>query len=138
MILSYTFLLQSTLPKRFIDRFVHMLANLIDTEAGPALARRILSEGFQEGRSLHCSNAGEIGILDEPVIVLIRRDIGALVRVHSQVKELREPQRSERIRPDQQIPGSALFLEDNLKVTETRGHQVSIIVEIKEIIACAL
>ena len=44
----------------------------------------------------------DVGVVEQPVVVGVRRDVGALERVRAQVEELRHAQRHERLGPDLQ------------------------------------
>ena len=48
----------------------------------------------------------QVGVLGEPVVILVRHDVGALHRVHAQVEHLRRPQARERIAQTSKPPGS--------------------------------
>ena len=80
------------------DRQLQLGHGLVDAEAGGALARGIFLERIEE---FHCRGLGGVndeGLREEPVVVGIRRDVGAFERVGMQVEELGQPQRGELFR----------------------------------------
>ena len=56
-----------------------------------------------------------------------------LIRVHAQVEHARDAQTGERIGPDVELAGLALFAEHHLEVAEAHGDQLAIVVEIEEV-----
>src|SRR6187200_3019473 len=62
--------------------------HLIDREARRTLTGRVLLERLQEGGHPPHAVLEQIGILRQPVVVLIGDDVRALVRIHARLKTL--------------------------------------------------
>ena len=77
-------------------------------------------------------------VVEDPVVVGVRGDVGPLVGVGAQVEELGHPQRDERLGPDLQRALDALLHEDDLPVVEPQRDQVAVVVEVDEALARAL
>src|SRR6266850_2535746 len=88
---------------------VHLLQRLINGEARRLLARRKLFESRQEWSDDRLRRQHQVAAVEEPVVVRVRRDVGALERIGPQIEELRNAQRCERLRPDPHRPRHALF-----------------------------
>ena len=73
----------------------------------------------------------------EPVVVGVRRDVRALVRVRPQVEEFRDTQLGERLGPDLQGARRALLLEHELPVFVAQGDEIAVVVEVDELLARA-
>src|SRR5262245_4533650 len=109
--------------------------HLVDAEARRALAWRIFLERLQE-RS-HPPNAvlKEIRVLRQPVVILVRDDIGTLIRIHPQIKHLRCSQTGKRVGPHFEAARPALLAEHDLPVTIAIGDHLAVIVKVVEITA---
>ena len=57
----------------------------VDGEACRRLTRRIFLEGLNKLCSGDDSLNQQVIIVDKPIVVLIRSDVGALVRIHAEV-----------------------------------------------------
>src|SRR5215211_5412094 len=75
------------------QRALELLDDLIDGEAGGRLARWELLEGRQELGDHPGGGEDDVVVVEQPVVVGVRGDVGALERVGGQVVELRHPQR---------------------------------------------
>jgi hypothetical protein len=114
---------------------LHLLHELIDAEARRSLTRRIFLECRQKrahDRLRRDEYARSVG--HQPVVVGIRRDIRALIRVRPQIEEFRRSQLRKRLGPDSQRAGRTLFLKDNLPVLVTQRDLIAIVVEIDELL----
>ena len=80
----------------------------------------------------------EVGVVEHPVVVGVRGDVGALERVGAQVEELRHAQRDERLGPDLQRPLHPLLHEDDLPVVEPQREHVAVVGEVDEPLPRAL
>src|SRR5262245_30690152 len=96
---------------------------LVDGERRRTLARRELLERFEEGSDDRRGGDGDPFLGHEPVPVRVRRDVRTLVRVRTEVVQLREAQRGERLRPDQKGPLGALLHEDELPGLVTERNE---------------
>src|ERR1700741_4402156 len=65
------------------DRLHQSLDHLVDTEARRPLAWRIVLEGLQEGRHPPHAVLKQVGVLGQPVVILIRDNVRALHRIHT-------------------------------------------------------
>ena len=85
------------------ERCLQLGDGLIDREAGRLLTRRELLERLEE---LADDAAAAIPgrRCRHPILVRVRRDVGALEGVGAQVEELRDAQRHERLGPDRRVP----------------------------------
>src|SRR3954468_4826274 len=115
-----------------------LLDHLIDAEARWPLARRIVFEGRKE-RAYDCRgrNKDAGSIRHQPVVVGVRRDVSAFVRIGAQVVELGDAKGRERFGPDAQSAGCPLLLEHDLPVLIAQGDDIAVIVEVDELLASA-
>src|SRR6516162_6415557 len=89
---------------RLLGGFLQLRKDFVHVEAGRLLALRIVPERHQELA------------IQKPIVVGIRRDIGALVRVGPQIEHLRKAQVGERLRPDSKSSRGSLLHEHKLPV----------------------
>src|SRR5258705_9172659 len=123
---------------RYLKAPLHLLHELVDAEARWPLARRILLEGGQEWRHDGLRrDEWTRSVRYEPVIVGIRRDIGAFVGIGPQVEEFRDTQLGKRLGPDSHRARRALLLEHELPVFVAERDEIAIIVEVDELLARA-
>lgn len=71
--------------------------------------------------------AHQVGVLDPPVVVLVRDDVGPLVGVHTQIEELRDTHAIERLVPHLKAAWLLHLAEDALPVIVPEGDQHSIV-----------
>ncbi|MNP51844.1 hypothetical protein D3C76_1461930 [compost metagenome] len=76
----------------FSDFCIYRSTDLVNAEAGRALARWVIDEGLQELRRPHGRVCGQVNVFGQPVVVLVGNHVGAFVRVHAQVEDFRYPQ----------------------------------------------
>src|SRR5262245_53598366 len=62
--------------------------HLVEVEAGGLLALRIFPEGLQEVADIRLRRHQQINVADQPIIVGVRGDVGALERIGTEVKDL--------------------------------------------------
>src|SRR6266850_7387574 len=112
---------------------LHLLDELVDAEARGPLTRWIFLEGSQKWahEGLRREEWGRT-VAHEPVVVGVRRNVGALVGVRPQVEEFRDAQLGKRLGPDSHRALRALLLEDNLPVFIAQGHDIAIVVEVEK------
>ena len=77
----------------------HLGHRLVDGEAGRLLARREVLERRQERPHDRLRREDDVVMVEEPVVVRVRRDVGPLERVGSQVEQLRESGAARRAPP---------------------------------------
>src|SRR5262249_3699719 len=82
-------------------------------------------EELADDRGRAEDHAGTVG--DQPVVVGVRRDVGALVGVGAEVEELRDAQGRERLGPDAHGALDALLLEDGLPLPVAQRHQGAVV-----------
>jgi hypothetical protein len=111
------------------DHFFH---RLIDRERGRFLTRREFVERLQEVCHDPLRGQRQKVILQEPVVVSVRGDVGALEGIGPQVVELGNAQSRERLGPHTQRPFAALLHEHDFPVVESQRDQVAVIVEVDE------
>src|SRR5215831_5921279 len=88
----------------------------VQAEAAGLLTGRKLLERREELADDVLGGDADEGVVEPPVVVRVRRNVRPFVWVGPQIEELREPQRRERLAPDPQRSGGALFLEHELPV----------------------
>ena len=76
-------------------------------------------------------------MVEEPVVIGIRCNVGALVRIGAQIVELRHAQRDKRLGPDPQCAGGALLHEYELPVVVTQAREIAVVREIEVLYARA-
>src|SRR6185437_10894643 len=97
-----------------------------------ALARWVFLESTQELGSRILSLLNEEGILDQPVIVVIRVRRSALERIHFEVDDERNAEVDERLHPDRELM-CPLHLEIGLPSPVTGCDQFAVVVEVEEL-----
>src|SRR5262249_25421937 len=115
----------------------HLFQCLVYGEGGRLLARREFLERFQKGRKYRLGCQGDEVMIEEPVIIGIRRDVSALEWICSQIVDFRYPARHERLSPGPHGSRNSLFHEDYLPIIVPKRHQVAVIAEINEAFARA-
>src|ERR1044071_1196005 len=108
------------------------LHDLIDAEAGWRLPRRELLERVNELRDQGLRRNRQERQLEHPVVVGIRRDVGAFVRIHAQVVHFWRTQAGERFAPDLDGSGLTLLTEDQFHVLVSHRDKLAVVVEIEE------
>jgi len=68
----------------------------------------------------------------QPIIVGIRRDLGAFIRVHAQIEHGRGPHANERITPDRERFFHSLFAEHKLPIIVAKANELPVVVEIEK------
>jgi hypothetical protein len=69
------------------------------------------------------------------VIVGVRGNVRALVRIRPQIEELWNAQLGERLGPDAQRAIGVLLLEYDLPVLVAHGDEIAVVVEVHELLA---
>ena len=96
-------LLRRPLPLRSVAaatrRVFHRLDRVIDAEGVRLLDDREVLERLRELLSDRHRAVQDVGVIEQPLVVLVRRDVRELVGVRSQIEELGQPQLDERLRP---------------------------------------
>ena len=101
-------------------------------------ARRVVLErrGELEDVVHHAVHASYV--VDLPIPEGVGRDVRTLERVLHQVEDLLQAQRRERLGPDTHRPFLALLGKDILVVALAIGHEQTVVVGVKKVVACAL
>src|SRR5262245_48647439 len=115
------------LPGLRFERLHQRLDHLVHAEARRALAGRILLEGRQERRDLPDTVLEQVRVAGEPVVVLIRDDVRALVGIHAKVEDLGRAQTREGVGPHLEPARAPLLAEHDLPVPVAIGDQQPIV-----------
>src|SRR5262244_2218102 len=118
--------------------FPQLCQNLVHAEAACFLARREFLKRFEEFSDDGLRRHTNIGMVEPPVIIGVRRDVRLLIRIGPQVEELRKPQGSERFLPYQQSSLGALFGKNKFPVVVAQTDQVGVIIKVVELLARTL
>src|SRR5262245_46469526 len=121
-------------PRGLLQR----LHDVVDAEARRLLPRREIFEGRDELAHDGLSRHHQERMADAPLVIGVRRDVGPLVGIHSQVVQLRQPQAGERLRPDPQRAFNALLAEHLLPILVADRHELAVVVEVEEFLARGL
>src|SRR5262245_41234545 len=79
---------------------MHLLEYLVDAEARGFLTWRIVLEGREEFGDIGLGRHHQEGVIQQPVVIGVGGDVGALEGIAAQVEELGQPQCREGLRPD--------------------------------------
>src|SRR5215471_9897678 len=115
--------------------FPQLVQDLVHAEAARFLAWREILEGGQELADDGLRRHTDKCMVEPPIVIRVRRDVRPFVRIGPQIEELRKPQWCERLTPNPQCSGGALFGEDKLPVVVPQANQIGIIVEVVELLA---
>src|SRR5580692_7922837 len=113
-------------------RLNQLLHDLIDAEALRPLSWRELLERSDDLRHDRLRSHHQEPMTEHPIIVCVRSDIRALIRVHAQVVEQRKPPAGERLAPDVERARGLLLAEHKLPVVDAQRHDVAVVVEVDE------
>ena len=113
-------------------RLLDSLQDLIEVEALRLLPRGIVLEAINEGRGNRLSPQHHVGLAERPIVVGVRGDIAALVRVHAQIVNLGESPAGERLSPDVERASSFLLTEDSFPISGPYRDELAIVVEVDE------
>jgi hypothetical protein len=105
---------------------------LIDAEAAGLLARRELLEGAQESANELLRGNKNERVLDTPAPVVHAFMVRRLEGIGSNVEQLWQPQRDERLLPNLHA-FAALFRENDLPLVIAKADERAIIVEVEEL-----
>src|SRR5262249_53845450 len=101
---------------RLLGGFLQLRKDFVHVEAGRLLTLRIVPERHKELADVVLRRNNQERVIQKPIVVGIRRDIGALVRVGPQIEHLRKAQVGERLRPDSKRSRGSLLHEHKLPV----------------------
>ena len=87
------------------DPFLQPGHHLVEAEAGRLLSLREFDQRLQHLGDVGPRRDQQEGVVEKPVVVGVRRDVGPLMRVGPQVEDLRNPQLGERLGPICRVPG---------------------------------
>src|SRR5215467_11382594 len=118
--------------------FLQLCQNLVYAKAAGFLARREFLKRFEELSDDGLRRYTNIGMVEPPVVIGVRRDVRLLIRIGPQVEELRKPQGSERFLPYQQSSLGTLFSKNKLPVVVAQTDQVGVIIKVVELLAWTL
>jgi hypothetical protein len=93
--------------QKLLRTIFQLLHYFVHIEAGRFLSLRIVLERHQELSDIFLRRHELEGVIKKPVVVSVRGNVRALVRVGSEIEDFRNPQVGERLRPDAQRSRSA-------------------------------
>src|SRR5208337_3130208 len=117
---------------------LELVQHVFEVEAGRLLPLGVILEGGQKPADVLLRRNEQKGMVERPVVVGVRRDVGPLVRVDTEVEDFWHAQRGERLAPDPQCSWGALLEEHELPVVVPQRHDLGVIVAVNERIAGAL
>src|SRR5262249_55377667 len=119
-------------------RFFHLLEDVVQIEARRFLSLRIFPERRQELSDIVLRGHQQEYVVDEPVVVRIRRNVSTFIRVGPKIEYLRDSQACERVCPNQQLSGGALLLEHDLEIVIPERDHLLIVVDVEESLSWTL
>src|SRR5262245_56953586 len=114
------------------------IQHLVNAEAAGPLAGWELLERLEELPDDLLRGDADEGVVEPPVVVRVRRNVGSLIWVHPQIVELRKTHGGERLTPDLERSLGALLGKDELPVVVAQADEVGVVVEVVELRARAL
>jgi hypothetical protein len=114
---------------------LQQLHSFVDADAAGLLARREFLECGEELANDRLRRHTYEHMVDHPVVICIRGDVGPFVGVHAQIEDLGYAQRDERLGPKRQRALGPLFCKNNLPVVVAQADQFGGVVEVKELLA---
>ena len=93
---------------------------------------RVILEGHQELADVILSGDEQEDVIHDPVVIGVRGDVRALVRVRPEIEQFRNPQGDERFRPEAEGARGLLLLEHDLPVVIAQGDQLLVVVDVEE------
>ena len=79
-----------------------------------------------------------VGLAHRPVPVGVRRDVGALVRIHAQIEEQREAATVNGSPQISRVPGVCCSQNTNFQFSTAHRDEVAVVVEVDEILPVGL
>src|SRR6516162_9646212 len=120
-----------------VGALLHLLEHL-EVEAGGLLPLRILPECLQEFPDKGLRRDHQVDVVDYPIIVGVRRDVGTLEGIGAEIEHLWYTQTSERLGPQLQRAGRALLREHQLPIVIAQCHELLVVIAVEEPLARAL
>ncbi len=112
--------------------FSQLRHDLVQVEAGRFLPLRIVPESRQELADVILRRHEEEDVVEKPVVVGVRGDVGPLIGVGAEIEDLRDPQVGERVGPEQHLSIRPLFHEHDLPVVVPQCDHLLIVVDVEE------
>src|SRR6516162_5451537 len=97
-----------------VGALLHLPEYFVEVEAGGLLALRVVPEGLQEFPDKGLRRHQHKDVIDKPVVVGYRRDVGALEGIGPEIEQLRHTKRNKGFRPDPHRTRLSLFGEHYL------------------------
>src|SRR5262245_24556074 len=107
--------------------------HLVNAKSSSFLTRREFLERLEELADDLLRGHTDKGVVEPPVVVRVRRDVGPLVGIRSQIEEFRKAQGGEGLAPHPQRSRGALLRENKLPVVVAQADEVGVIVEVVEL-----
>ena len=116
---------------QFGEDFIHV-------EARRLLPLRIVLKRQQELAHVVLRGDHQEGVIKKPVVVGVRRDVRALIRVSAEVEDFRNTQVGERVSPNEHCSRSTLLHEHKFPIVVSQPGQLLVVVDVKERLPRAL
>jgi hypothetical protein len=117
---------------------LHLLHDLIGAKAGWPLPWWVFLECADELANYSLRGYHQERMAQQPIVVGVRRDLGALIRVHPQIEHGRGPHADERITPDRERSFHSLFAEHELPIIVSKANELSVIIEVEKFLTRGL
>ena len=117
---------------------MQLLQHLIDGEARRLLPWRKVLEGRQELADIGLRRDQHEGVIEQPVVVGVRGDVGALVRIEPEIEDQRHAQVVKGSAQTRKRSRGPLLHEDELPVVVAQSRQIAVVGEVEELLARAL
>src|SRR5215831_2206125 len=115
-----------------LGAFPQLRHDLVEVEAGGLLPLWVLLERSQELGHISLRRDWHERVVEQPVVVCIRGDVPAFIRIRSKIENLWNTKSDERLRPYAERPGRPLLQENELPVVVSETGELLVIVDIKE------
>src|SRR5215467_9064985 len=99
-----------------VGALLHLSQYLVEVEAGGLLALRVLPEGLEKFPDKGLRRHQQVDVIDKPVVIGDRRDVGALEGIGAKIEELWHAKRDKGFRPDAHGAWLSLFREHDLPI----------------------
>ena len=111
---------------------LHLAEHLVEVEAGGLLALRVFPECLQEFPDIGLRRHQQVDVIDKPIVVGDRGDVGALEGIRAEIKDLWHAKGDKRLGPDAQRAGLPLFREHELPIVVAQRHDLLVVIAVDE------
>src|SRR5262249_48641942 len=109
---------------------LHFAEHLVQVEAGGFLALRVLPEGLQKFPDKGLRRHQQEDVINKPIIVGDRCNVGPLKRDGAKIEQLRYAKRDKRVRPDPHRARLSLFGEHYLPMVVAQCHELLVVIDV--------